>query len=163
MDIKNKQQQIEEMILDMLNYARTLVNIQTATEDSNFVRDYIHAFRGYATYLVDRNYRKLQEDEIVVPKDEYRYIKDMADRFDPFWFCAFGGCEGVCKECKDTCEMSIFVKERKKFYDKLNENICTFKLENKSEEYKDGYTQAIADICGRLDETAVELGVNIKE
>lgn len=106
---------------------------------------------------------KLPEDAVILPKDEYRYLKDMADRYDPFWFCAFGGCEGACKECKDTCEMSIFVKERKKFYDKFNENICTFKLENKSEEYKDGYIQAIADICGRLDKTAVELGVNIKE
>lgn len=55
-----------------------------------------------------------KEGKVVLPKDEYRYLKDMADRYDPFWFCAFGGCEGVCKECKDTCEMSIFVKEHQK-------------------------------------------------
>jgi hypothetical protein len=57
--------------------------------------------------------RELNENEVILDKDEYRYLKDMADRYDPFWFCTFGGCEGVCKECKDTCEMSIFVKERK--------------------------------------------------
>ena len=50
-----------------------------------------------------------------------------------------------------------------KFYDKFNENICYFKLENISEDYKEGYAQAIADICGKLDETAVELGVDLKE
>lgn len=116
-----------------------------------------------ATDLYNANCRILDEDFIAIPEIDYRYLKDMADRFDPFWFCAFGGCEGACKECKDTCEMSIFVKERKKFYDKFNENICGFTLENKSEEYKDGYIQAIADICDRLDKTAVELGVNIKE
>ena len=91
----------------------------------------------------------------------------MADRYDPFWFCTFGGCEGVCKECKDTCEMSIFVKERKKtaekFYDKVNENICVFKIENKSQEFANGYAQAIADICERIDQVARQLDVEIKE
>ena len=113
--------------------------------------------------LVALNWVKLTEDSLILSKEEYDCLKKIEKAYDPFWFCAFGGCEGACKECKDTCEMSIFVKERKKFYDKLNENICTFKLENQSQEYVDGYTQAIADICGRLDKTAVELGVNIKE
>ena len=80
-----------------------------------------------AEKLVDLNYQKVNADDIVVPKDEYRYIKDMADRYDPFWFCAFGGCEGACKECKDTCEMSIFVKERQKTAkDILNGLECFF-------------------------------------
>lgn len=48
-----------------------------------------------------------------------------------------------------------------KFYDRFNENICCFELENKSEDYKEGYIQAIADICDRLDQTAVELGLNL--
>lgn len=80
-----------------------------------------------AEKLVDLNYQKVNADDIVVPKDEYRYIKDMANHYDPFWFCAFGGCEGVCKECKDTCEMSIFVKERQKTAkDILNGLECFF-------------------------------------
>ena len=62
---------------------------------------------------------KLTENSVIIPIEEYRYFKDMARRYDPFWFCAFGGCEGACKECKDTCEMSIFVKERKKIADKI--------------------------------------------
>ena len=102
-------------------------------------------------------------DGILISKEEYDCLKKIEKAYDPFWFCSFGGCEGACKECKDTCEMSIFVKERKKFYDKFNENICIFGIKNNNQEYVDGYTQAIADICGRLDETAIELGVNIKE
>lgn len=67
--------------------------------------------------------RELNENEVILDKDEYRYLKDMADRYDPFWFCTFGGCEGVCKECKDTCEMSIFVKERKAMAEKILKDI----------------------------------------
>lgn len=51
----------------------------------------------------------------------------------------------------------------KEFYDKVNENICVFKLENKNQEYVDGYTQAIADICGRLDQVAKDYDIEIKE
>ena len=161
--MKDKQQQVEEITKVLLDCGRQFENIDTAMADYNYVSHFYPIFKTYAEALVKNNIIQIQEDDIVIPKDEYRYIKDMADRYDPFWFCAFGGCEGVCKECKDTCEMSIFVKERNKFYDKFNENICTFKLENKSQEYADGYAQAIADICGRLDETAMELGVVIKE
>ena len=111
--------------------------------------------------------RELNENEVILDKDEYRYLKDMADRYDPFWFCTFGGCEGVSQSCKNTCPMSLFVKEHKKtaeeFYDKINENICIFKLENKSEEYKDGYVDAIADICERIDQVAKQFDVEIKE
>lgn len=60
----------------------------------------------------------------------------------------------LAKGSKETAE---------KFYDKINENICVFKLENKSKEYKDGYIQAIADICGRIDQVAKQFGVEIKE
>lgn len=70
--------------------------------------------------------REFNENEIILDKDEYRYLKDMANRYDPFWFCTFGGCEGVCKECKDTCEMSIFVKEQKKTVEKCHEFIKTW-------------------------------------
>ena len=118
--------------------------------------------------LSEKGFSSLLSDVLIVKISHktgslQELLKKIEKAYDPFWFCAFGGCEGACKECKDTCEMSIFVKERKKFYDKFNENICTFKLENKSQEYADGYAQATADICGRLDETAMELGVNIKE
>jgi hypothetical protein len=69
---------------------------------------------------------ELNENEVILDKDEYCYLKDMADRYDPFWFCTFGGCEGVCKECKDTCEMSIFVKERKETAEKIYKDIKFF-------------------------------------
>ena len=53
------------------------------------------------------------DELIVISKEEYKCLKSIEKSYDPFWFCSFGGCEGVCKECKDTCEMSICVKERK--------------------------------------------------
>ena len=153
--MENKEKLVEEMVLDMFDYSRTLVNIETATEDSNFINRYKEALRGYATFLVNRNYRKLQEDEIVVIKDEYRYIKDMADRHNPFWFCAFGGCEGACKECKDTCEMSIFVKERKETAENLIRKII--KIGNKE---KLGYLKLYVEDIEQLRE---EYGLGIKE
>lgn len=57
-------------------------------------------------------------DLVVLSKEEYDCLKKIEKAYDPFWFCSFGGCEGVCKECKDTCEMSIFVQERKKTAEK---------------------------------------------
>lgn len=177
----------------MEDKAMLIMDMPNACRDCPFLDDdgdypkciATHEIRGYNFRISELKMNKcplkeLPKDSIVLSREEYAdlieskrqlgcYIEDqkiLLQRLnspDPFWFCAFGGCEGACKECHDTCEMSIFVKERKKFYDKLNENICIFELENKSQEYVDGYTQAIADICGRLDKTAVELGVNIKE
>ena len=58
------------------------------------------------------------DELIVISKEEYKCLKSIEKSYDPFWFCSFGGCEGVSKECKDTCEMSIFVKERKETAEK---------------------------------------------
>ena len=56
---------------------------------------------------------------IAISREEYDCLKKIEKSYDPFWFCSFGGCEGVCKECKDNCEMSIFVKERKETAEKI--------------------------------------------
>ena len=56
---------------------------------------------------------------VVLSREEYDCLKKIEKAYDPFWFCSFGGCEGVCKGCKDTCEMSIFVKERKETAEKI--------------------------------------------
>ena len=60
-----------------------------------------------------------KEDDIVISKEEYRYLKSIEKSYDPFWFCSISGCEGIRKECKDTCEMSIFVKEHKETAEKI--------------------------------------------
>ena len=65
-----------------------------------------------------------EKDYIVLDKDEYRYLKDMADRYDPFWFCTYGGCEGISPSCKETCPMSIFVKERTEIAEKIDDFLC---------------------------------------
>lgn len=69
---------------------------------------------------------------------------------DQFWFCSFGGCEGACKECKDTCEMSIFVKERRetvnKILNKLNEKIKTYHDAYAKNQYFSGMLIALCEI-----------------
>lgn len=61
--------------------------------------------------------------------------------YDPFWFCTFGGCEGVCKECKDTCEMSIFVKERKQILDDLHNEFSRYKCYEHADKYLRDYAK----------------------
>ena len=65
-----------------------------------------------AEELIKKNYCKIPEGAVVLTNEEYDRLKCDAERYDPFWFCTFDGCEGVCSDCKDTCEMSIFVKTR---------------------------------------------------
>lgn len=54
------------------------------------------------------------EDNVVISREDYKYLKQIEKSFDPFWFCSFGGCEGACKECKDNCEMSHLVQAKQK-------------------------------------------------
>ena len=93
-----KQEQIEAMekIID------ELYNVYDTTADD------------IAEGLYNAGYRKIPENVVVLTKEEYEDLKVAADNYDPFWFCSFGGCEGARKGCKDDCEMSIFVQERKK-------------------------------------------------
>ena len=56
----------------------------------------------------------LDDNYVMITKEEYDNLKFAEKHYDPFWFCAFGGCEGACCECKDDCEMSLFVKEKQK-------------------------------------------------
>ena len=84
---------------------------------------------------------ELDKNTVVLTKEEYRCLKDMADRYDPFWFCTFGGCEGAGKECKNTCEMSIFVQTRKETAEKLGRKFKE-KLDEKS-------------VCGWIDELPI--------
>ena len=44
---------------------------------------------------------------------------------------------------------------------RTNERLCTFKLENKSQEFTDGYTEAIDEVWSRLNEIAKENGVEL--
>lgn len=93
----------------------------------------------------------IPENAVVLTGRELKYYKQFLNfRHD---FTIF---EAIEKE---------YEKARKEtaneFYDKVNENICSFKLENKSQEFIDGYAQAIADICGRLDQVAKQFGLEV--
>ena len=86
-------------------------------------------FGPVAAELVEMGYQRIKKDDIIISKEEYSCLKSIEKSYDPFWFCTFGGCEGVCKECKDTCEMSIFVKERKKILEKFIKECKKYKVE----------------------------------
>lgn len=130
--------------------------------------------------LLDLGYCKLLKDSIIISQQEYDALKTIEayhikscgknsvvlsiEEYEKYqnlkrdveysFEYNQGYTDGQIKGSKETA---------KEFYDKFNENICYFELENKSKDYKNGYTQAIADICGKLDETAIELGVDLKE
>ena len=118
-------------------------------------------FGPVAAELVNLRYQKVNAEDIVISKEEYEELKFAKKLLELR--------EETIKYLEDAnirYSEALENKEKettKKFYDRFNENICYFKLENNSEEYKDGYAQAIADVCGRIDETAIELGVDIKE
>lgn len=101
--MKTKQEQIAEI---------KQVLIKTCKRCRSFEEDYMQS--KYAEALYNAGYRKILENAVVLTKEEYDDLKVAADNYDPFWFCSFDGCEGARKGCKDDCEMSIFVQERKK-------------------------------------------------
>ena len=49
---------------------------------------------------------------IVIAKKQYNHLTNIQKNYDPFWFCTYGGCEGISKNCKDDCSCSIFTKTR---------------------------------------------------
>lgn len=51
---------------------------------------------------------------VVLEKDEYECLKKEASLYDPAPWCKLGICEGVRKECKDTCPDSIYTQIREK-------------------------------------------------
>lgn len=133
---EKKKEQIEKLAKDI---------------EDNFVQKclcgewYDEDYKYLAKALIDLKYQKIDENQVVICKEEYEdlveakrqlgcYIEDqkiLLQRLnspDPFWFCSFGGCEGVCKECKDTCEMSIFVKERKKAVEEVIKELLNIEM-----------------------------------
>ena len=102
--------------------------------------------KDISDFIKDINYiRSYLQDSVVLSREEICELKRQAEEdFNKAYDLG----------SKETAE---------KFYDKVNENICVFQLENKNQEFTDGYAQAIADICGRLDQVAKQFGVEIKE
>ena len=98
--------------------------------------------------LVTLGYQKIDKDSAVLSREEQERILTATEK--------------RIKELKRQI-LQARKETAEKFYDKVNENICVFQLENKNQEFTDGYAQAIADICGRLDQVAKQFGVEIKE
>lgn len=126
---------------------KRLVNIITKIYPNKYSIEYPAKAIRLANEILEHYEPKLPRDGMVLSREEYDdlieskrllgcYIEDQkillqrVNSPDPFWFCTSGGCEGISKECKDTCEMSIFVKERKKtakeIYQQLQEHGTTY-------------------------------------
>jgi len=88
-----------------------------------------------AIWLIENGYRKIDENSVVLTQEEFDEFREDSAKV---------------KFLKKQIEKQA-VKE---VLEKINEKLCTFKLENKSKEFTDGYTEAIAEVCGRLDEIA---------
>lgn len=50
----------------------------------------------------------------------------------------------------------------KEVLEKIEEKICCFTIIRKSEEYDDGYGQALADVSGRIQQVKKEYGVEVE-
>ena len=75
MEELQREKQIDLIVECMFDYARTQVDIKTATEDSRFINCYKDAIRGYANFLYDNNYRKIPENAVVLTREE-RLLRD---------------------------------------------------------------------------------------
>lgn len=123
--------------------------------------------------IAESIYDTIYRDAVVLTKEEFDdfveskrllgcYIEDqkillqMANSPDPFWFCTFGGCEGICKECKNTCEMSIFVQTRKEMAEKFAEMAnkksrkAYVNVDDNPREDKFLYLSDIDEICKKI-------------
>lgn len=56
--------------------------------------------------------KEILKDNVIVSKEDYECLKNEATLYDPAPWCKLGICEGVCKECKDTCPASIYTQIR---------------------------------------------------
>lgn len=122
--------------------------------------------KDISDFIKDINYiRSYLQDSVVLSKEEYEML---ANQYKNLEIKYSNLCDNyrLCKDANETLKQNLIITRKEtaeKFYDKVNENICVFQLENKNQEFTDGYAQAIADICGRLDQVAKQFGVEIKE
>lgn len=108
-----------------------------------------------AEMLYNAGYRKIDKGSVVLTEEEFNELRQtiitqsqeytkICNEINALWFEAWN------KSRKQAVRELI---------EKINEKLCTFKLVNKNQEFVDGYTEAIAEVCGRLDEIAKEFGV----
>ncbi|MDY2737292.1 hypothetical protein [Intestinibacter sp.] len=135
---------------------RELWNNKPKEVQDKDISDFIKDINYIRSYLQDSVVLSMEEYEMLVNQYKNLEIKysDLCDNYR------------LCKDANETLKQNIIITRKEiaeEFYDKVNENICVFQLENKNQEFTDGYAQAIADICGRLDQIAKQFGVETKE
>ena len=118
-----------------------------------------------AKTIYNAGYQKIPEDSVVLSREEYEMLANQYKNLE-IKYSNLSDNYRLCKDANETLKQNIIITRKEiaeELYDKVNENICVFQLENKNQEFADGYAQAIADICGRLDQVAKQFGVEIKE
>lgn len=151
-------QQIEEMAKEMCVLTYTCANC----DNYNYCPHI-----GEATILYNANYRQIPENAVVLTREEFDRLNSCIKSEEEVRAIMQQQMLPIVRELTDkevgtklgTVAALVRKATANEFYDKINENICSFKLENKSQEFIDGYAQAIADICGRLDQVAKQFGV----
>lgn len=135
---------------------RELWNDKPKEVQDKDISDFIKDIKYIRSYLQDSVVLSREEYEMLVNQYKSLEIKysDLCDNYR------------LCKDANETLKQNIIIIRKEiaeEFYDKVNENICVFQLKNKNQEFADGYAQAIADICGRLDQVAKQFGVETNE
>ncbi len=134
------QKQIEEMAREMLDYGMEKYPTEASAFTETLLREqFYHVFLTYAEHLIKKGYRKINENEVVLTREEYEKVKyvlkyepeeaiirlkDLKKNealYNPHMFCSLSGCNGVSKDCNRTCKESWIVKERKETAEKFAE------------------------------------------
>lgn len=95
-----------------------------------------------------------KEDTVVLTAEEYDNFYDKVEA-TVLSNIADGGTS--CHWCTEQHKKQA----AKEVIEKINEKLCTFLLGHRSQAFIDGYTEAIAEVLGRLDEIAKEFGVEV--
>lgn len=165
--MKDEEKRIEEMAkdivrsssLDVYQKAEYLIGLgYTKIDYKNLDNIDLMIFGG-------KRFEYIPKDRVVLSREEYEML---ANQYKNLEIKYSNLCDNyrLCKDANETLKQKVIITRKEiaeKFYDKVNENICVFQLENKNQEFTDGYAQAIADICDRLDQVAKQFGVEINE
>lgn len=151
-----KDKMIEEMVSDMFDYARTLVSIRTATEDSDFINYYKETLKGYARYLIKQNYRKLPKGSVVLSKEKYETLHKDVNNYKQ----RYQSSEKRNKQLvQSSCE--AITKSRKETAKKILQEVKECKGIKRLVEL--GYIISYINLCQEIDEIANQFGVEVEE
>lgn len=171
--------QIGDLTKIMLDYGRSMCDINSAIADQQFVEQFVIVFRGYAERIFDAGYRRISKNEVVMTKDEkIRLLKEMYEqgRFDAIADLDKEGKVVISKKKYDNFKLEIQEAHNKGVragFDMTKFKECSIRKET-AREYHDkmqkviherDYVEGYAEIGlqEENDEIAKQLGVEVEE